>query len=311
MPPAVRIESKAWDDPRFTVMGKALGLDRDLVLIKFARVWAYQTEESASQVPLELFDAITGIDGSGEAAVAAGLADRLPDGMIRPRGTEGRIEWLDQRREEHAAGRAAGGRARAATARRGERGRFERSDQQETSITPANTSNDQHRDQLYQLHQLSPAPAPAPAQEIQNSETAFPRSPAAPEVIPLKPGHRKGPSSEERVIALRVLAKLNERTGRSFGSESHVMRIVRLLRAGHTERDLRMVVWERCNRWLRDERMAEYCRPSTLFGPQKFDEYLAEARAAFAEEQGGGGGSNGSDPRPPPAPILRDLWGPR
>jgi hypothetical protein len=120
MPPAVRIEARAWDDPRFGVMGRALGLHRDLALILLARVWAYQTEENATMLPADLFDAITGIDGAAAAAVKAGLADEV-DGAIQPRGTAdpGRLGWLEKKR------RAAqlGGLART-RGERDQRGRF-------------------------------------------------------------------------------------------------------------------------------------------------------------------------------------------
>jgi uncharacterized phage protein (TIGR02220 family) len=93
------------------------------------------------------------------------------------------------------------------------------------------------------------------------------------------------PTADEQAVAGRVLAKLNERSGRTYASEKHVQRIVRLLRAGHSERELRLVVWDRANRWAEDERMSEYLRPSTLFGPEKFPDYLAEALAAYEADK--------------------------
>lgn len=100
---------------------------------------------------------------------------------------------------------------------------------------------------------------------------------------------RPVPNATERAIAERVLAKLSERTERSYTAQAHVDAAVSLLRAGYSEDDLRTVVWDRCNRWFDDPlaapRMAEFCRPSTLFGPKKFPDYLAEGAAAWAEAE--------------------------
>lgn len=49
--------------------------------------------------------------------------------------------------------------------------------------------------------------------------------------------------------------------------------------------DLRQVVWDRGNNWAEDPKMDVYLRPSTLFGPEKFPEYLAQARAAYAADE--------------------------
>lgn len=129
MPPSVKIESKAWDDPRFSVLGKRLGIDRDLALIRLARVWAYQTEENTETVTAELFDAIAGIEGFAAAARTAGLAAEVTPGTFRPKGTgdPGRIDWLDLRRSKA----RAGGIARTAAARRDPAGRLLASQQDE------------------------------------------------------------------------------------------------------------------------------------------------------------------------------------
>ena len=87
-----------------------------------------------------------------------------------------------------------------------------------------------------------------------------------------------------------VLEKLAERTGIGYTARSkeHVTLIARLLEDGHTESDMRLVIWDRCKRWLDDPKMREYLRPSTLFARSKFAEYLPlarEARAAFDNDK--------------------------
>lgn len=37
-------------------------------------------------------------------------------------------------------------------------------------------------------------------------------------------------------------------------------------------------------KWKKDSHMRQYLRPATLFGPEKFPEYLAEARSLIKEE---------------------------
>jgi uncharacterized phage protein (TIGR02220 family) len=94
-----------------------------------------------------------------------------------------------------------------------------------------------------------------------------------------------GASPEERGVVERVLKRLSERAQRSYSPEAHAKLLLRLLRDGHSEDDLRLVVWDRANEWAGDARM-DYCvRPSTLFGPQGFAEKLAHARARWEEEQ--------------------------
>lgn len=51
------------------------------------------------------------------------------------------------------------------------------------------------------------------------------------------------------------------------------------VREGYGREDFRLVVEDRCRKWLTDRRMREYLRPETLFGP-KFEGYLQDAQSA-------------------------------
>lgn len=325
MPPPVRIEAKAWDDPRFAIMGRQLQVDRDLVLIKLARVWAHLTEEGLETIEPAVIDILTGLSGCAEAALRARLAEMQPNGQLRLSGTGGpRTNWLRQRR---LAGRL-GGRARAAAAARNPDGKFlpvgevhhnsqrpssdpdlawqepgflpgvqgalfaegtQANARQKTSTHPAQSS----------ALSLSPALSPAlRAVDLPTGDLVV----AEPTTTPAEPvnGHGRGkerapsrlrpaPKREERAIAMRVLERLSHRTDRSYSASAHVDAVVALLRQGYTEADLRTVVWDRCNAWLDDERMNEFCRPSTLFRPSKFPDYLAEGDAAWAKTKNGNG----------------------
>jgi uncharacterized phage protein (TIGR02220 family) len=84
-------------------------------------------------------------------------------------------------------------------------------------------------------------------------------------------------------IAEVVLERLSDRAGVTYSPcKTHVRHVARLLREGHTEEQMRKVVWHRWVKW-RNSSMMEYLRPSTLFGPQKFAEYLPQAEAAWTE----------------------------
>jgi hypothetical protein len=108
----ISIEAGAWTDPRFAMLARYLGLaDAEHALIRCARVWAWQTERFTPDVPTyvvtaELLETLMG-PGSPAALVRAGLAEEMPEGF-RIRGSEGRIEWLANRRRSA----VMGGRAR-------------------------------------------------------------------------------------------------------------------------------------------------------------------------------------------------------
>lgn len=80
-----------------------------------------------------------------------------------------------------------------------------------------------------------------------------------------------------REQARTLLAFLNERTGRNYPpSDVNLDLIVARLKEGYSERQLRQVVAKKSREWLPDEKMAMYLRPATLFGRQKFAQYVGE-----------------------------------
>ena len=126
--------------------------------------------------------------------------------------------------------------------------------------------------------------------EGQNLRAARSRSPLGPAAAQPKAETRKARSAKIRLAgfapdeldaASRCIAKLNERSGRRFGAPIHLRRVIRLLRDGYTEHQVRLVIWDRASEWLDDPRMERFLRPATLFGPEKFPDYLAEAENAW------------------------------
>lgn len=105
-------------------------------------------------------------------------------------------------------------------------------------------------------------------------------------------GRERAPTAAEREIAERILRKLSERAKRRYTGDAHVRLVVRLLRQGHTEREIKLVIWDRANEWQGDEKMDRYVRPKTLFAPSNFADYLPEAEAAYAKQAAPG--SNGA-----------------
>lgn len=80
-----------------------------------------------------------------------------------------------------------------------------------------------------------------------------------------------------------VLDYLNRATGRDFRFRNPAGEvtpngevIIARLKEGYTGEQLREVILLKSERWKGDEKMDEYLRPSTLFGKQKFAQYVAE-----------------------------------
>lgn len=105
---SVSIDFKCFDDTkdvRFRRMGKQLGIERDLALIKCARVWAYCIEHGTYRLRQDDIDLIVDIDHFGEVMLRCGLAsDRdekgqpIGGGLLEIKGTKGRIEYLTEAR---------------------------------------------------------------------------------------------------------------------------------------------------------------------------------------------------------------------
>lgn len=111
------------------------------------------------------------------------------------------------------------------------------------------------------------------------------------------------PTPDETPAVERVLAKLSDRAKRTYRptTTAWAKLVVRLLRDGYTETQMRTVIWHQANEWESDPRMQKFLRPSTLFGPEKFPEYLAEAEAVWAESE------PKNKPRGDPAPSAHVM----
>ncbi len=75
----------------------------------------------------------------------------------------------------------------------------------------------------------------------------------------------------------RILKDLNERTKSRFTATEAAKHLIHaLLKKGYTPEDFFRVHEVKCLLWLGNEKMEHNLRPSTLYRPSHFDEYLAE-----------------------------------
>lgn len=119
----VRIETSAWDDPRYAVLAKLAGLaDRDHALIKCGRVWSLCTDRDTRVLSVAIIDAHVNIDGFADFLVESELAQRTAKG-IRICGAKGRTEWLGERKKAGQLGGVASGSKRSANAKQAIRNR--------------------------------------------------------------------------------------------------------------------------------------------------------------------------------------------
>ena len=74
-----------------------------------------------------------------------------------------------------------------------------------------------------------------------------------------------------------VLQYLNSSAGKKYRPvDSNLKLIVARLKSGVTPLQLREVVFAKCKQWEKDEKMAEYLRPATLFNATKLEQYIGE-----------------------------------
>jgi uncharacterized phage protein (TIGR02220 family) len=85
--------------------------------------------------------------------------------------------------------------------------------------------------------------------------------------------------------AMDVLEYLNRATGKGFEFKNRsgeltasAEKIIQRLKQGYTAVELREVVHAKCSQWAADDKMAEYLRPTTLFGREKFEQYIGELK---------------------------------
>lgn len=81
-----------------------------------------------------------------------------------------------------------------------------------------------------------------------------------------------------------IIAYLNAKAGTTFRSttKSTKKHIKARIDDGYVIDDFKAVIDDKCNDWLKDKKMKQYIRPSTLFIPTNFENYLNKAKASKA-----------------------------
>ena len=90
---------------------------------------------------------------------------------------------------------------------------------------------------------------------------------------------REEEEGQRKAEIAAVIEYLNESTGSRFKAktEASAKYVSGRLSDGYTVEDLKSVVDHKSGQWLGDEKMSRFLRPATLFAPEKFAGYLAEA----------------------------------
>lgn len=112
--------------------------------------------------------------------------------------------------------------------------------------------------------------------------------PSAAKHSKVQPSDPPSPSPNPSIsnICSFAVQLLNELTGSSYRTTTKKtqMLISARVREGFTQSDFEVVIRHKSKQWLNDEKMREYLRPETLFGP-KFEGYLSDARRSAPKEQ--------------------------
>lgn len=96
---------------------------------------------------------------------------------------------------------------------------------------------------------------------------------------PTKQKSLKAEKIKNKEIVEEIIAYLNEKANKHFkATNKEAIKFINgRLSEGYSKEDLKAVIDNRCEKWLNDEKMNEYLRPSTLFRPSKFEAYFNDA----------------------------------
>lgn len=86
--------------------------------------------------------------------------------------------------------------------------------------------------------------------------------------------------------AEEVIAYLNQKTGKHFRPSGNNAKLIHAREAeGYTIEDFKKVIDIKVNEWQGDSRMCKYLKPSTLFAPSHFDDYLNQPESMTAADE--------------------------
>jgi hypothetical protein len=294
MAASVNIVDEAFSDLRFDRLGALLGTNKYDALGRMAHLWRACTSGNTYELPTAIVSLVIPL----EALVTSGLGERVScpccqgddeypctadcDPVVRIKGTEGRVEWLDEKRKAA----KAGGLARAASAKRTSGGRFAGRGAGPAEPATPGTSE--------------PAPSSATAtatatataidRSREDSEDTSTRGQAS---LPISPPQPKRKSKLDgvpvREITKRVIGAFNEAFDRSLTCDGWGEAVTTALKQGASEKQLRAVIWWAASEWEPGDPMRKGLTPKTLFkrkspqGYRTFPEYLSCAAELWRE----------------------------
>lgn len=114
--------------------------------------------------------------------------------------------------------------------------------------------------------------------EITNSKLAYSLKSVSPKSKRID--CRVDKSTSTVSVAANIIKFLNEKAGKSFRTNNSAnLRIINArLKEGYTEEDFKLVIDTKVSEWKGDSKMNAYLRPSTLFSPTNFENYLVLAK---------------------------------
>lgn len=108
----------------------------------------------------------------------------------------------------------------------------------------------------------------------------------------LNPLTESGSMKEETLMsskldaAKNILEFLNRKTGKGFKPVDSNLKLIKArLNEGHAEHEVLSVIERKCKEWADDDKMSQYLRPATLFGAEKFNQYVGELGVETPEER--------------------------
>ena len=141
----------------------------------------------------------------------------------------------------------------------------DRDDARDVGVTTSVTERDENRDATVTLDNVVPV--------VQSLELLEKPRLLEQETSPKNLQEQK----ELRIHALEILRFLNEKTGRNYREKDTNLRLIQArLRDGASVQDCKAVIARKWREWRDDPVMNKYCRPATLFGALKFEQYVGE-----------------------------------
>ena len=121
MAAGVTVDHEAFGDDRIETLRRLGGYtDFEHALGKMARLWSICTSLQTDRPPVGRIRGVLGSESGDRWLLESGLGELMPDGSIRVRGCQGRIEWFGKLASQQ----SRAGKKRAAVAERDERGHF-------------------------------------------------------------------------------------------------------------------------------------------------------------------------------------------